>query len=228
MAGLDSGGAIEHDVEHFRPKGEVAAWPTGAIRRERGIDYPFPTGAADARGYYWLAYHPLNYCASCKKCNTPLKSNYFPIAGDRGPRLGEVAALNENETPFLLYPLGNLDEDPEELIFFVGINPAPTRRSGPRKRRAMVTIDFFELDTREELFRERANQLVALANALFVLSGNPSPENQQFAERTIFRLQAPESPHANCVKSAMELYQSDPETARELFIAAGDYLESLS
>src|SRR5438552_12772588 len=27
LTGLDYGGAIEHDLEHYRPKGDVPAWP---------------------------------------------------------------------------------------------------------------------------------------------------------------------------------------------------------
>ncbi len=83
LASADFGGTIEHDLEHFRPKSSARPWPTTAISRERGLVYTFPTGKHHASGYYWLAYHPLNYCVACKKCNTPLKLDFFPIAVNR-------------------------------------------------------------------------------------------------------------------------------------------------
>ena len=54
LASADSGGAVEHDLEHFRPKSSVVVWPDGA-----GVS--FATGTASPAGYFWLAYHLLNY-----------------------------------------------------------------------------------------------------------------------------------------------------------------------
>ena len=36
----------------------------------------------DNNGYYLLAYHLLIYAVACKPCNSGLKKDYFPIAGD--------------------------------------------------------------------------------------------------------------------------------------------------
>src|SRR5262249_31446914 len=148
-------GLIEHDVEHFRPKSGVEAWPNAAITADRQIDYDFSTGDEWDAGYYLLAYHPLNYTTACKSCNTPLKLNYFPIAGNRGPQAENPSDLAA-EQPFLLYPIGTFDDDPEEILTFEGVVPKPVKMSGHRRRRAVVTIDFFELDTREELIRGRS------------------------------------------------------------------------
>lgn len=131
LASSDFGGNVEHDVEHYRGKNTVIAWPTPAIAAERGISYSFATGPAFDNGYYWLAYHVLNYCISCKKCNSPLKHNYFPIAGPRGAVAGEPADLNETEKPLLIFPLGELDENPEELIGFVGVTAIPKKKNRP-------------------------------------------------------------------------------------------------
>ena len=74
-------GRLEHDVEHFRPKSRVLRWPPSSAQPA----YAFGTGPKDDRGYYWLAYEPLNYCTACKACNSNRKRDYFPVAGSRGP-----------------------------------------------------------------------------------------------------------------------------------------------
>ena len=221
-------GRIEHDVEHFRPKNGVKAWPDDRIRAERRIDYDFPTGRDWGQGYYLLAFHPRNYITACKSCNTPLKSNYFPIAGRRrGPQADDPARLAP-EQPYLLYPLGDRDDDPEEVLTFDGIVPKPSKRSGHRRRRALVTIDFFELDTREELLRGRAEKVRELKLALIVEeSSGPSPADKALAERTIAGLQSERSPHSNCVRSFLRLYRRDRPHAEAIFQAAMEYLESL-
>lgn len=227
LASLDFGGAIEHDLEHFRPKGDVPPWPSPAIAAERNLKYSFSTGDALPAGYYWLAYHPENYCVGCKKCNSPLKTNYFPIAGRRGAVAGDPALLDGVEQPLLIYPLGNRDENPAELITFVGINAVPRARRGVQRHRAQVTIDFFELNRREELIRERAEDLVALDNALAVIETSSDPARRTTAENDIIRMRASAHRHSACILAACDLYQSKPLKARELFSAARSYLDSL-
>ena len=134
--------------------------------------------------------------------------------------------MNGVEQPFLLYPIGDLDEDPESLIEFAGIVPKSVKRNGPRWRRARVTIKFFKLDTREELLRERAGQLVALDNALAILESSPPPDREGLAKNDIIRLRSADSPHANCVRSACRMYEADPIAMRAVFAAARDYLDS--
>ena len=41
LTGLDHGGAIEHDLEHYRPKGHVPAWPP--VTGTASLTFPFPT-----------------------------------------------------------------------------------------------------------------------------------------------------------------------------------------
>jgi hypothetical protein len=228
LAAPDFGGAIEHDLEHFRPKNTVLAWPTAAIAAEREVRFRFATGEALENGYYWLAYEPLNYCTACKKCNTPLKLNFFPIAAARGAAKHDPTVLNQAERPFLLYPLGDFDEDPEEIITFDGIIARPRKRNGPRWRRAKVIIAFFELNERAELQRERAERLVALDDALAVLESGLPDDRIQIAKRDIARLQTPQSAHASCVRAACAAYVEDRERMRAIFAAAREFLDSES
>lgn len=115
LASRGHGGAAEHDLEHFRTKNPVKSWPAPP-------EIDFETGAPFDAGYYWLAFHLLNYCTSCKKCNTGFKSNYFPVAGTRLSPLEEpsIRAMRL-EKPFLVYPLGTIDDDPEDVIRFRGL-----------------------------------------------------------------------------------------------------------
>jgi|SRR5262245_654869 len=105
-------GTIEHDLEHFRPKSRVRAWPP----ESSPFTFTFRTGAASATGYFWLAYHLFNYGTACKACNSPLKSDYFPVPAGRGNVPADPAALTAAEAPFLIYPIGDMDEDPETLM----------------------------------------------------------------------------------------------------------------
>ncbi|QDV21583.1 hypothetical protein Pan153_62730 [Gimesia panareensis] len=226
LADADLGGTIEHDVEHFRPKNSVPVWPNKSTAELRNIKFEFDLGKKLDKGYFWLAYNIMNYCISCKKCNSPLKKNNFPIARNRGKVSDTPQKLNETEKPYLIYPLGKLDEDPEEIITFDGVVPIPKKQNGPRWRRAKVTIRFFELDTREELIRERARCLVNLDNALIIVESNLPEQTKAVARTDIVRLRSPKSPHSSCVRAACDAYIEDPDRMRKLFQAAREYLDS--
>jgi hypothetical protein len=156
-----------------------------------------------------------------------LKSSYFPIAAKRrGPQSDNPARLS-SEQHYLLYPLGNLDDDPEKVLNFDGILPKPLKRSGHLRRRAVVTIDFFELDTREELLRGRAEKILELKLALIVSESDRPPPDQALAKWTIALLQSAKSEHSNCVRSFLRLYSQDRPRAEIIFQAVLDYLERL-
>lgn len=218
-------GNIEHDVEHFRPKKKVTAWPTDKIREERGIDFDFELGSDADPGYFLLPYHIENYLISCKTCNSTLKSNAFPVAA---PRLadGEAPRDMKTEKPFLIYPLGAADDDPEDLITFEGILPVPVGASGHKRRRAEVTIDFFALDGREVLLEERAETILALHVAMSSLD-HPHAATAAAAELLVERLVNPRSPHANCARAFHDLTLTDPFRAEAFTEAALDYLLTL-
>jgi len=219
-------GDVEHDVEHFRPKSPVKAWPTPTIASERGISYAFATGEAADPGYYLLAYSPLNYATACKTCNSPLKASYFPVAGARNTTVADPTLL-ESEEAFLVYPLGSFDADPEEILTFDGIIPVPVEETGKTARRAKVIIDFFELANRGELRRERSKIIVVLWIA-HRLSLTGSPEDQRFARKSIETLTAPDSPHTSCARAFLRLIREDPTRAEILATKANDYRDSES
>ena len=216
---------VAHDIEHFRPKGAVDGWPTQEIRKERNIAYRFKTSAAWPQGYYLPAFRPENYLTACKVCNSVLKRSFFPIAGTRGRQSDDPRALAA-EKPFLIYPLGDQDDDPEQVLSFEGIFPRPHTRSGPRHRRAQVMIDLFELDTREGLLLERAQQLTAVMSALIVLKNHPSPADEAFANREIELRKSISSAHSNCVRSFLKLHDDTPSRAREIADSVMEYRET--
>jgi hypothetical protein len=230
LAARGDGGAAEHAVEHFRPKNPVREWPAPA-----GID--FPTGSEAAPGYFWLAFHLLNYCTACTKCNTGLKSNYFPIGGKRCPPLTTLGKkLHAVERPFLIYPLGTHDDDPEDVIRFRGIAafppqqdpllPPPQRSDVHRNRRARVTIAFFDLNGRSELLWGRAEKLRELEKSLADLKPEAGKKRTATAQDDIRRLTDGFSEHTACVRGMIRLYRKDPTKARELFGTVRAYLKS--
>lgn len=204
-------GKIEFDVEHFRPKSSVEAWPSATVHP--ALSYPFATGAASANGYYWLAYDVENYAASCKACNSALKSNYFPIASARGPATASVSALS-GEMPLLCYPLGVLDDDPEELVSFVATIAKPRAADGHLRHRGQVIIDFFDLNGRDLLHRQRAQMISLFGGSLAAKhSGNASETDRQVLEQ----IDNPGLPHASCVRSFSRLFEADPTAGQQVY-----------
>ena len=215
-------GAGEQDVEHFRPKSSIKAWPPA----KRKLAYDFHTGEASATGYHWLAYDLLNYAAACKACNSARKSNYFPISGPRGPVGATVEELNAIELPLLVYPIGNVDDDPEDLIMFEGVLALPKYPSGPKHRRARVTIDFFDLNNRDELWVDRARVIDLLFYTWRAFQIDPDPAIKQAARAAIEKARSHMSPQASCARYYLGCLQSDPAKAWEVFQAAQRLLPS--
>lgn len=219
-------GSIEHDLEHFRPKSEVKGWPTKQIQVQRGLKYDFPTGSAHPTGYYRLAYHPWNYLAACKPCNTILKSSFFPVEADRIAAEDAVDPWQmQTEQAFLVYPIGDLDEDPENILTFTGNLPLPKHTAGPLHRRARVVIDFFELDTREDLLEDRATWILVLWTALR-LHATGTAADRAIAQARIREYVSPIAPHANCVRTFFRLARQDLAAAEEIALRMSDYLAS--
>lgn len=219
-------GSIEHDVEHFRPKAKVKNWPSESDNDERGIDFEFPLGGDADPGYFLLPYELENYVVSCKTCNSILKANYFPVGANRKVE-GDRSRDLDDEDAYLIYPIGARDRDPEDLITFRGIVPIPVGVRGHKRRRAQVTIRFFELDSREVLLEERAETILELHIAMTAV-GHPDPLTARAASSAVDRLVDRRSPHANCARSFHDLWLSDNLLAREFAEAALGYLESRS
>jgi hypothetical protein len=139
---LLSRGSANADLEHFRPKGKIAAWP-----RSGSGSYGVSTGAAQNSGYYWLAYNPFNYASSCKHCNSALKRCAFPILGTRGAPHDSISQLNALEKPLLLFPFGPAGDNPANYLSFIGVVVTPKSGISPEgELRARATIDFFDLN----------------------------------------------------------------------------------
>lgn len=214
-------GAGEQDIEHFRPKSSVKAWKVPGELTRAGIGFsPIPAGPT---GYYLLPYHPLNYSAACKPCNSVLKKDYFPIAGAYDFRGDDPAAMG-SEQPYLIYPIGDVDERPEDLLRFNGIAPCPVETApGHRRNRALVTIAFFELDSqkRKNLLRERASCLIALYPHLHTLADpQAAPSRHDGARRVIDAYTDPSAPHTNCSRSFVRLFHDDQAQAAAFYDAA--------
>ena len=211
-------GRIEHDVEHFRPKAGVDLWPPTDARSP--LVYAFPTGVSDEKGYYWLPYSLLNYVGSCKVCNSILKRNYFPICDKRV--VGEEAARLERtpidllvELPLLCYPLGNWDDDPEDLITFDATVAVPRHRSGHKNRRGQVIIDFFRLNKREQLHIERA-RMITIFGPVLAKQNNGKAMSPNEAQ-VLAKLSKPWLPHASCLRAFARTYASDPIRGAEIY-----------
>lgn len=211
-------GRIEFDLEHFRPKSAVDAWPDAKLHPT--LSYAFPTGIAGAGGYYWLAYELSNYAASCKVCNSTFKSSYFPIAGDRctAPS-GDLTS----EAPYLCYPIGDGDTDPEKLIGFVATTAVPVGKTKAAKLRGRVIIDFFGLNARLQLHRERARMIALFGGALAARHDARATPTDLLL---LGKLKAANLPHANCLRSFERLWRRDPAQARQTYDACVAYAVS--
>jgi hypothetical protein len=222
-------GKGEHDMEHYRPKNAVKAWPTEKMKKNGKYKYPFTTGGAAEKGYYLLAYNAFNYATACKSCNSSLKSNYFPIAGARVIETRDFKKL-QKEKPYLIYPLGGLDDDPEELITFEGILPVPKVKntSDLRYQRARVTIDFFALDTRDDLNELRAGIILAVWQAYQVLHDpHAGPDDKADAQTIIDLAKSARSPQTNCARAFLKLCSENAAVAHEFKNRASQYINSL-
>jgi len=221
-------GRGEHDVEHFRPKKKARPWRLTADLREAGVTLTPPVDGPDDPGYHLLAYHPLNYCTACKSCNSGLKGDYFPIGGTRVPDGSDPAALR-SEVPWLIYPIGDVDDDPEDLISFHGLSPMAKSNDSLGKKRGLMTIAFFRLDDRrrKSLFRERARIIISLFS--FRQNGESAAEaDQAIWHDLIDALTTEKEPHTNCARSFKRLCEDDSDEAEELFRLAATYLQGVS
>lgn len=221
---------IVHDVEHFRPKKNVKVWLTKKRKTETGYDFPDVKSA----GYHLLPYNILNYAAACKHCNSVLKSDYFPISGTRTIDRDDVDSINNLEKPFLLFPLGTIDDDkPEDLITFTGPWPSVNQAlADPHKKlRAEVTIKFFNLDAsqgkiREGLVVQRCEMIKQIYDAMTIIQLSPDQAHVARKKADLELWTSGNKAHTNCAKCYTRLCFSDPVLAREYYDKADDYIKS--
>ena len=221
-------GPIAHDVEHYRPKNKVVGWPTRKMLKRSSYAFisqdQLATGDA-CDGYYLLPYNILNYLTACKICNSTLKRNYFPIAAKRANNSDKHGYL-KREKPYLLYPLGHLDDDPEKIITFEGFKPkARPGLNAEQQYRARITIAFFELDIREPLIKQRAAVIKNIFEAFHDQLIHPDPARRRQARKDLKRWQLPSSEHANCARAFYDLCQRNLNAARQQYDDAVDFLD---
>jgi hypothetical protein len=226
-------GSREHDVEHFRPKSRLRAWPHATMHRHlldpatgRLKSYGFPLGSAhDDLGYALLAFHPLNYCTACARCNQSLKSDFFPVRATRQLTQGNPARM-KSEKRFLIYPIGTIDDDPRTLITFAGVLPRPVAASGFARERAEVTIDFFALAS-EDLAEERADIIKNLYFPLKALARGPADPDHADAREVLALATSPQAPHSTCSLAFQQVFLSQPGLARRYYDEAVLLLKGL-
>ena len=209
---------VEYDVEHFRPKGRVTPWPGPMdARAQVNLKSLLPLSNGPAGGYPHLAHSPFNYAIACKTCNSGLKGDAFPVERVGTGMHTTRARLDREERPLLLFPLGSSqrpEDQPEEVLRFEGVLPEPRQKNGYAHRRARVTIEFFRLDTRGELRRERALHI-----SLFWAKrtgADPDP----------LKLTADDKPQAGCLRDFARLCADDPEQAKQRASVAEAYIQS--
>lgn len=218
-------GKVEHDVEHFRPKSNVKPWSPKKLT-DLGIAFTAPE---KGKGYHLLPYHFFNYAVACKPCNSTLKSDRFPVGGPYN-LTGEDPAKLKSEKQYLLFPIGDIDDDPETIIEFQGTSPKPVAKTGKKRNRALVTIEFFKLDDpvrRKFLYRDRAYVITALYTLLKETTEGTTAERNA-AKAEVDNLLTPALRHLNCARSFKRLFENDPDEAAAVFRAARKFLSTIS
>jgi hypothetical protein len=220
--------AVDYDVEHYRPKNRVTAWPTPEVltRRPSVATYQPLIRTGSAAGYLRLAFDPFNYVVACKVCNSSYKADRFPIAGAPDGRSRKRASLDARERPLLLFPFGTQGDDPGRFLAFDGAVVRPRRTGGPDHLRGRVVIDFFELDTREGLLELRCILIQLLWKQLRERDQGAA-EMRAAAEaflRTV--MDGHRHPHTACGRAFIALYDRDQARARAWADAALHYLIS--
>ena len=224
-------GAIEQDVEHFRPKNRVSAWKPSKALIDAGVKLAATPGKDDG-GYYLLAHEFLNYAAGCKPCNSTLKADRFPVAKAHVLDGEDPRKLKAKEKPYLLFPIGTWGDAPEKWLAFYGLSPYAVSKTGFNRLRALVTIEFFALGDvakRKNLFLERARNIMAMFPQLEVLADPAySVARKLRAKNVVDAATSSLAPHANCARSFKKLFERSPDDALAMFNAAVDYVRSNS
>ena len=217
-------GRYELDVEHFRPKGNIRPWSCPQSLIGDGVTLTTPPDANN--GYYLLSYSFLNYAVACKACNSGLKKDCFPIAGAYDP-LGDDPRTMAAERPWLVYPIGHLDVNPEDVITFEGFLPQSSAVDPILRLRGLVTITFFGLDDvirRKNLMLERA----MIVRLLYYELIQVTDQGNRNAAALVDEMQAPTAPHANCARSFARLFHSDRARATVVAESLRTFLQSRS
>lgn len=173
-----------------------------------------------------MSYSLLNYAVACKACNSGLKKDHFPIAGAYDPH-GDDPREMRAERPWLIYPIGPLDDDPEEVITFDGFLPQSSAADPILRLKGLVTIAFFGLDDvigRKNLMLERAKTVLLLHYQLV----QAEEHEDAAAARLVEEMLGAAAPHASCARSFARLFRSDRPRATEVAESLRTFLQSRS
>lgn len=219
---------VDYDVEHYRPKNRVTPWPTlDVIARRPAVEaYQASVASGAPAGYLRLAFDPFNYVVSCKVCNSSCKADRFPIHAKPNTRATKRGSLDSTEKPLLLFPFGQDGDDPDAYLSFDG--PTIGRRAGTGYEglRSQVVVDFFELDTREDLLEGRCMLIQLLWPQLECrLSGDPEEKSSAEAFLKVIE-EGHRFPHTACGRAFIELHAHDRSRAMTWYKAAVQYLAS--
>ena len=125
----------------------------------------------------------------------------------------------------LLFPLGDWGDEPERFITFLGCVPLPVKRRGLAYKRAQVSIDLFELDSRLELLRGRAHLVLVLWEKLEQeRTGNASDRAK--ATDWLDEFMHDGQHHLACARAFIQLYRTDLPLATQHYEAACDLVQS--
>lgn len=218
LEGKTSGKGV-HDVEHFRPKNRITKWQSTLEFNGLGIAITDP---AVSKGYHLLTYNLLNYSMACGPCNQTLKRDRFPIKGNYNTSMENPSTESDAEEPLLLYPIGQDDDNCEDLISFDGAVPTVVASNGLPFERAITTIEFFRLsraDERGKLFKERCSKIIIIGTLL----EGVDPAN---FDGIIGTFTADFRDHANCGRAYVELLKNDPTKAAEVLEEAIEFVRT--
>ena len=147
-----------------------------------------------------------------------MKSDYFPIEGKRNTS-AKIPTRQKREKALLVYPLGDFDEDPENLIDYRGYLAMAKAPAGtPSHRRGLVIIEFFELN-RETLQLRRA-EIINTMDLAFRLAMIGSESDRNLGLQTIDITCSERAAHSACTRAFRRLYRTNPDEAKKMADAA--------
>lgn len=151
-------------VDHYRP-----------IRDARDLH-----GVPERDSYASLAYEFDNLVLVCRQCAFN-KGTFFPVSGERAPRIASLAEVQRMEKPLLVDPYGaRVDRHFDFLC---------DGWAQPLTEQGRVTLKLLDLN-RENLVTARANELAVLLKDLEAAIGLREPR------RSVLNLFHPDRPHA--------------------------------
>ena len=169
--------AYPGDVEHYRPKAEVAHYS----RRGNRNDYEGSPNRGrkiidHKPGYWWLAFDWNNWLLACKKCNSSWKANQFPV---QKMVLKLQPGVEQSEDPLLINPFL---KDPQGHFKYW-----ETGKIEAATNEGQASINVCGLD-RSSLISERERIASSLMKHLDDLEYYQETQNREGVRRTINHL----------------------------------------